>query len=128
MTDNPSPSTQSTPDPAQDDPFFDKKPLALKYWELANTITAFAIVQMIALVLAAATTDSLRVAIACNKPITEFGILAGTCIYGLAIWHCYTIEIKLVPSHDMFFKTMVGRVILASLAGIAGILWVVFLQ
>lgn len=127
MTDNPSPNTQSTPDPAQDDPSFDKKTLALKYWELANTITAFAIVQMIALVLAAATTENLRLAIACNKPITEFGIFAGTCIYGWAIRHCYTIEIELVSSHDMFFKTMVGRVILAVLAGLAGILWVIFI-
>ncbi len=98
--------------------------MATKYWELGNQITAFSIVQMIALVLAAAKESAIEHAIKRNWRLTFSLFSIGTFVYIGVLIHCFMMEIQSAPEHCKFIWTLYGRISLVLLTSIGGVLWV----
>ncbi|CUS35395.1 membrane hypothetical protein [Candidatus Nitrospira nitrosa] len=98
--------------------------MATKYWELGNQITAFSIVQMIALVFAAAKESALERAIKRKWRLTFSLISVGTLFYIVVLAHCFHMETCSNPEHAKFLWTLYGRISLVLLTSAGGLLWV----
>ncbi|NGZ95143.1 MAG: hypothetical protein CV089_03240 [Nitrospira sp. WS110] len=101
--------------------------MANKYWDLANNITGFAIVQGIALMITAAHEKPLATAIRDHKYITITSFLVGSIVYSVIVKGCFEQERKLDPVHGQFKSTMYARLALLVLSTICGIVWVAFM-
>ncbi|MBS0155156.1 MAG: hypothetical protein JSS38_11210 [Nitrospira sp.] len=99
--------------------------MAENYWTLGNDITAFAVVQMIALVIAVAGKTIPRRSLQDNWVVTIALFAAGTFLYCYAVYHCYEMEQFIIDKHADFKVTVYGRMALIILTNMGGVLWVV---
>lgn len=98
--------------------------MAIKYWELSNQVTGFAVVQMIGLVFAASTNDALKKGIKENWKLTVWLIFGGTLVYIAILAHCYDMEVSASSDHKCFALTSYARMGLIISTNLFGILWV----
>ena len=103
-----------------------KADYAKKYFDLANVITGFAIVQMIAFLIALGTSQDLAGRIARSEAGWAYifsGMLVATVFYIVAVVACTVVEARLLPSAERDIVrltkwTTAGRVI--AIAAISG--------
>jgi hypothetical protein len=103
--------------------------MATKYWDLANQITAFAVLQMLALIITSLLkTSALGEGIKNHPYITQVGIVFGTIVYWALIAHCFRMEKQSNPSHIAFEQTFYARIALVVFTNVMGMLWVATLD
>lgn len=98
--------------------------MAIKYWELSNQATGFAVVQMIGLVFATSANVAIKTGIQENWKLTVGLIFVGTLAYITVLAHCYAMEVSASPDHKAFELTNYARMGLIILTNVFGMLWV----
>lgn len=85
----------------------------LKYFDLGNAITGFAVVQMIAFLIALGAKEGLaeKILISPGWRITIAAMSVGTLLYLAAVIGCGCVEAKLFPAaKSLVIRTTAGRV------------------
>lgn len=71
---------------------------AKQYWQLGNLIAGFSALQVLATLFAFASNPPFRDALSkLNYLILVIIVIFFHLVYGLAIWRCYRMEIRLIP-------------------------------
>lgn len=98
--------------------------MATKYWQLSNQVTGFAVIQMIGLVFAASTNETIKAGIKERWKLTFGLICGGTLVYLAVLANCYGMEISASSDHKAFEWTNYSRMGLIVLTNLFGMLWV----